>query len=552
MNGSGRGLSFGDAVARTRRWLPLICLASVCGALAGLALPLVLADAVDSAVAGDAVGGPLALAAGLIAVSVVCELAETFAEAAATAGATARLRGDLVRRALAIGGARSRRFETGDLVARVSAGAADAASAGPAAVGAATALLPSLGSLAMLAYLDWTLAAAFLAGLALVALVLRLLTARTTAAIAAYQRIQGRIAARLSEALTGRRTIAAAGTVEDERRRVLADLPVLRGHGAETWKVLASAGAQAALVGPLTTVGVLIAAGVAVSTGRLSPGEMLASAQYAMAGAGIGALTGVFAALARARAGVRRLSEVAEAPALEYGDADLPPGTGRLEFRGVSAYEDDEPLLEAVDLVVPGGTVVAVVGASGAGKSVLAELAARLRDPDTGEVLLDGTPLHRLGHRALRAAVGWAPERPVLVGATVGEAIGSYGSVRETARAADADAFISRLPSGYDTPLEDTPMSGGEAQRVGLARAWHAERLLVLDDATSSLDVITERRVIDALTAGEPTRTRLLVTHRPGTAARADLVVWLDAGRVRAIAPHRRLWDDPDYREAFG
>ncbi|GAB4006653.1 hypothetical protein GCM10029992_58070 [Glycomyces albus] len=167
-------------------------------------------------------------------------------------------------------------------------------------------------------------------------------------------------------------------------------------------------------------------------------------------------------------------------------------------------------------------------------------------------MLLDGTPLHRLSHRALHAAVGWAPERPVLVGGTIGEAIGTDRPVRDAARAADADAFITRLPHGYDTPLEDTPMSGGEAQRVGLARAWHAERLLVLDDATSSLDVVTERRVIEALTAGETTRTRLLVTHRPGTAARADLVVWIDGGRVRAVAPHRRLWDDPDYREAFG
>jgi ATP-binding cassette subfamily B protein len=95
-------------------------------------------------------------------------------------------------------------------------------------------------------------------------------------------------------------------------------------------------------------------------------------------------------------------------------------------------------------------------------------------------------------------------------------------------------------------------MSGGEAQRLGLARAWPAERLLVLDDATSSLDVVTEMLIHQALEQDQGCRTRLLVTHRAATAARADTVVWLDGGRLRAVGPHRTLWDDPAYREVFG
>ena len=95
-------------------------------------------------------------------------------------------------------------------------------------------------------------------------------------------------------------------------------------------------------------------------------------------------------------------------------------------------------------------------------------------------------------------------------------------------------------------------MSGGESQRLGLARAWHARRLLVLDDATSSLDMVTEMQISRTLTADHGRRTRLIVTHRAATAARADLVVWLDAGRVRAVGPHGRLWSDPAYREVFG
>jgi ATP-binding cassette subfamily B protein len=95
-------------------------------------------------------------------------------------------------------------------------------------------------------------------------------------------------------------------------------------------------------------------------------------------------------------------------------------------------------------------------------------------------------------------------------------------------------------------------LSGGEAQRLGLARAWPASRLLVLDDATSSLDMVTELQIGRTLTEDPRRRTRLIVTHRPSTAARADLVVWLDGGRVRAVGPHARLWRDPAYRAVFG
>jgi ATP-binding cassette subfamily B protein len=233
----------------------------------------------------------------------------------------------------------------------------------------------------------------------------------------------------------------------------------------------------------------------------------------------------------------------------------VPRRLGRLEFRGVAVHGTGPALLDRVNLTLYGGTAVAVVGRSGAGKSVLAALAARLRDPDAGRVLLDGVPLAELSRKALRSAVGCAFERPVLVGRTVGDAIGpglDRDRVRAAARATHAHDFVSRLPRGYETPLTEAPMSGGEAQRLGLARAWHAGRLLVLDDATSSLDMVTEMRIARALAGHHDGRTRLIITHRAATAARSDLVVWLDQGRVRAVGPHRLLWRDPRYREVFG
>ena len=148
----------------------------------------------------------------------------------------------------------------------------------------------------------------------------------------------------------------------------------------------------------------------------------------------------------------------------------------------------------------------------------------------------------------------YAFERPALFGETPFEAIASAPSqptreqVLAAARDSRAAAFLARLPGGMQTPLDETPMSGGEVQRLGLARAFaHAgqARLLILDDATSSLDTVTEMLVSRALTDQMGGRTRLIVAHRATTAARADLVAWLDRGRLRALAPHHELWADP-------
>jgi ATP-binding cassette subfamily B protein len=550
-----RQSTFAEIARHGGGWLPLIGLTALAGTLGTLAMPAVLGHAVDAIVAGTGDTRWLAAAAGLVLLGIGCELVGIFAGTACVAGTTAWLRNRLVRHALAAGPEGCARFDTGDLVSRVSGNAVDAAQAGPALVSGVTAILPPVGSLVLLAYLDLWLAAAFLAGTALVALVLRAFTRRTAAAVTSYQRVQGRIAARLSESLTGARTIAAAGTVEQERRRVLEPLPELREQGVLTWRVLSRSSSQAAVVGPLVLVAVLAAGGLELVAGRISPGELFAAGQYAVLGAGLGGLTGVFGRLARSRAGARRAAELLDVPAVAHGGRALPDGPGRLEFRGVRVRAGEATLLDGVDLVLPGGAAVAVVGASGAGKSVLAALAARLREPDEGVVLLDGVPLPELTHPALRTAVGCAFERPVLVGGTVADAIGlglDAGRVRAAARATHAHEFVSRLPAGYDTPLAQAPMSGGEAQRLGLARAWAATRLLVLDDATSSLDMVTEMQISRTLTEDGTGRTRLIVTHRASTAARADLVVWLAAGRVRAVGPHERLWDDPAYREVFG
>jgi ATP-binding cassette subfamily B protein len=363
--------------------------------------------------------------------------------------------------------------------------------------------------------------------------------------------------------------VAAAGTADREVDRILEPLPELHAHGRRTWTALASAAARTALLAPLLQLAILAVAGLLLSAGRLSPGGLFAAVQYAALGAGLGAVVATLNRLIRTRTGARRLAEVIGEPVTEFGTRELPPGPGTLRFNSVTVNAGPEsagpltagPLLDRIDLTVPAGQTVAVVGRSGAGKSVLATVAGRLRDPDGGEVTLDGVPLADLAPDALASAVGYGFERPVLVGNTIADALalGHPGTdpdipdpdVRQAARIAAIDGYVRRLPDGYRTRLAEAPMSGGEAQRLGLARALHGRRLLVLDDASSSVDSVTEAELGRAMREQLAGRTRLVVTHRVATAARADLVAWLAAGRLRGFAPHHVLWTDPAYRAVF-
>jgi ATP-binding cassette subfamily B protein len=321
------------------------------------------------------------------------------------------------------------------------------------------------------------------------------------------------------------------------------------------WRIQTRISAQEALLVPLLEVAVLAVAGLQLARGQLSPGDVLAASAYVAMAAGIGDAVGLVTQYARAKAAAARNAEVLTEPAARYGTELLPAGRGRIELRGVRVGD----VLRDVDLTVPGGALVAVVGRSGTGKSVLAALLGRLVEPDAGEVRLDGVPLPHVERDELRHAVGYGFERPVLVGQTLLDVIafGSRTATREevvvAACAARADDFIRRMPDGYATRLADVHLSGGEAQRVGLARAFaHTGRVLVLDDVAASLDTVTEHHIREVLTGALADRTRVVVAHRASTAAQADLVVWLDGGTVRVVAPHDELWQDPAYREVFG
>jgi ATP-binding cassette subfamily B protein len=543
-------------------WIWLLALATLAAASADILLPAAIGRVLDALPGGSGLSRDLLACAALIATLVFGKVIADIASGTSNAQCIAWLRMTLVRNLIAIGPAAIRRFEPGDLVTRVTRNASEAGQVGITAVMVGAGLIPPVGAIVALMLIDPLVGASALVGLVTMAALLRVFVRNNTETIRGYLHSQGLIAARLLDALAGSRTIAAAGTTERERQRILQPLPGLREHGVQMWRDQVRIASQSAVIGPLLPLAVVGVAGFGLVAGRLSVGELYAASRYAAMAAGLGSAMGYLNKLARARAGGWRAAEVLSLPVIQYGTASLPKplgGGGRLEFRGVRVCAAGEPVIDGLDLVIPAGVTVAVVGRSGAGKSLLAAVAGRLADPERGEVLLDGVALADLSHDQLRSAVGFAFERPALVGDTIEEVI-SFGSpdrakanVRQAAATARADSFIERLPQGYSTELAAAPLSGGELQRLGLARAFaHPYRVLILDDATSSLDTVTERQVGAVLASAHRGQTRLIIAHRAATAARTDLVAWLDHGTVRSLRPHRELWRDPDYRALFG
>ncbi|MEU8664900.1 ABC transporter ATP-binding protein, partial [Actinoplanes philippinensis] len=483
-------------------WAAALTLAQLTVAVLALLTPYLLATAVDAALGrtgSAAVPALLAcLAAGAIAGTV-----NTVAEAACTARGTRVLRRRLLDHALTLGVRGSWRFGTGDLTSRVVVSAAGTPPVVTAAVGAVIGALTSIGGLVALCLVDWRCAAAFLLAAPVSVILLRRFITDTSALFTDYQARQAEIAGRLGDALAGARTIRAAGTLGREVERVLTPLPALRAAGEGSWAAQRRVGWQTTLFIAVIEVVVLAVAGFGVADGRITAGRFLAAAAYVTVALGMVAQIEAFQGIGYARSAARRVAEVLARPAAAapMPPEPLPPGPGEVRARGVTVLGDDGgPILRDVDLHVPAGSTVALVGRTGAGKTTLAYTLGGLLAPDRGTVLLDGD-------RPSPAAVAYAFASPRLCGDTIGAAI-SFGrpaatsaDVRRAAAYARIDGFIERLPDGYATTVTDLALSGGEAQRLGLARAFAQQaRLLIMDDATSGVDAVTEAQIAGALT----------------------------------------------------
>ncbi|GII64487.1 ABC transporter ATP-binding protein [Sphaerisporangium krabiense] len=552
------------AALRAPGWGITLVVAAVGGVVCALLLPAALSAALDGVLAGTTAAA-WNLAA-LLTAAALCAVASTVAGAACGAAAVSHLRVRLLGHVLALGPARAARFAPGDLTSRLTAGAAEAAQAPLAVTETALKVVSAVCALVALTLLDWRLALTLLVTVPVGLIIVRRFMTRASDLFTRYQELQGRIAAGFAEAIGGVRTIRASATLPREAERILAPLPELAATGRATWRFQRDTAWQAGLLLAVVELAVLTVAGLGVASGRLTAGALLAATGYTALVMSVLDEVDSLLGVAKARAAARRVADVLAEPAPAPGGLPLAPGPPAVTFEDVTVTAGERTVLDGVSAVVPAGSVCAVVGRSGEGKSLLAALAGGLAEPASGRVLLDGVPVQDIDPGHLRRHVAYAFARPALLGATITDLI-TYAAPQApapatttdaeavaagAARVAAADAFVRRLPGGYATPPMRAMLSGGETQRLGLARAVAQDApLVILDDATSSLDTATEAQVSAALASAFTGRTQIVVAHRAATAARADLVLWLEDGHVRASGPHHELMAIPAYRSLF-
>ena len=317
------------------------------------------------------------------------------------------------------------------------------------------------------------------------------------------------------------------------------------------------------LIGFLPTLGlagVLLIGGRQAVNGTISIGEFVAFYGYVVMLTGPSRGFGVALGMAqRAVASGTRVFEILDREPLlssEPGAPKLPVGPGRIEFRGADfAYDESDPILSDIDLTIDGGKTIAVVGATASGKTTLASLVPRLYDTTNGSVLIDGADVRSVDLESLRREIALVSDDAFLFSASLRENIAyarpqaSDEEVAAATRRAGLDEFVESLPEGYETRVGERglTLSGGQRQRVAIARALLASpRILILDDATSSVDATTEARIKDALHEVMDKRTTIVIAHRLSTISLADEVVVLERGRIAAHGTHDELIESSD------
>jgi ABC-type multidrug transport system fused ATPase/permease subunit len=300
---------------------------------------------------------------------------------------------------------------------------------------------------------------------------------------------------------------------------------------------------------------VLLVGGRQVISGSLSIGNFVAFYAYVGMLAGPMRMLGVAMGMSqRAIAAGNRMFEIIDRePAIQSppGAPALPAGGGEVELRGVTLrYNGSSPALSDVDLRVEAGRTVALVGPSGAGKTSLVGLIARLYDPSEGTVLVDGADIREIEVGSLRSQVAFVSDDSFLFTASVAENIAYPRSdapleeIEAAARRGQAAGFIEELPEGYETRIGERglTLSGGQRQRIAIARALLANpRVLILDDATSSVDANTESAIKSGLREVMAGRTTFIIAHRLSTVSLADEVIVMDGGRIVDRGTHAEL-----------
>lgn len=416
-------------------------------------------------------------------------------------------------------------------------------------------LLTIVGVLAMMFWLSPLLALVALVTVPLSLVVVTFLGKRAQPQFIKQWAATGRLNGHIEEMYTGHALVTAFGRREEAARTFDEHNDALYQAAFRSQFVSGLIQPAMALIGNLNYVLVAVIGGLRVTSGTLSLGEVQAFIQYSRQfSQPLTQVAGMANLLQSGIASAERVFALLDADEQtpEPDSPDRPPTTrGRVEFQHVSfRYQPDTPLIEDLSLSVEPGQTVAIVGPTGAGKTTLVNLLMRFYEVSGGRILLDGVDIATMDREELRAATGMVLQDAWLFGGSIAEniAYGSPGATREAildaARATYVDRFAHSLPEGYDTVLDDEgeTVSAGERQLVTIARAFLAEpAVLILDEATSSVDTRTEVLIQQAMSSLRVGRTSFVIAHRLSTIRDADVILVMDGGAIVEQGTHASL-----------
>ncbi len=527
---------------------------------AGLATPMVTKWVLDSLAQGGTMGRPIGVLFALVVVGAVITLWQWRLLGALAQRIVLDARAHVIDRLFRAQVLDLQRRPTGELVTRVTSDTALLHEASGSVIGLINASIAFVGTLILMGVLDLVLLGYTIAAVVIVGLLMGLLLPQISKAQTAAQDSTGKLGGALEGALRAIRTVKASRAEARQSARIVADARDAAVHGVKAAKVTATVWTIAWSGIQLAVIAILGIGAWRAQAGLLEVSSLIAFLLYAFQLMGpISELTQNFTAL---QAGVAAAGRIREVEAIEVEPAVATKSVAAqgvqdeiLVFEGVSArYAAGAPLaVSDIDLTIPRIGHTAIVGPSGAGKTTLFSLILRFLQPQGGRLLLDGRPYETYTPEQVRARLAYVEQETPVVPGTVRDNLrfthpdATDAELFTALEAVRLDGKIETLPDGLDTSLASTDVSGGERQRIALARAMlRTPDILLLDEATAQVDGLTEAALHDCIRARAETGAVITIAHRLSTVLDADRIIVMEDGRIRAQGTHDELFAGDD------